>query len=107
MRAHGDEIIGGRRTERNDLIRSGAFMGILQNASDRDANILMVVVHGGVLRKRSCSPRRISAYRAIGLPRDARYWRCVVVLQGKGFFVYVKSRLDSLPDIQFQRMEPC
>jgi hypothetical protein len=82
-------------------------METLQNASNRDANILMVFFHCGALRKRSYSPRRIASYRAIGLPRDARYLRCVVVPRGKAFFVYTNSRLDSLPDKQFQLVESC
>jgi hypothetical protein len=82
-------------------------MEILQNASDRDANILMLFFRGDALRKRSCSPRRIAAYRAIDLSRDARYSRCVVVRQGKAFFVYANSRFHNMPDTQFQRMESC
>lgn len=82
-------------------------MEILQNASDRRANILMVFVHAGALRKRSCSPRRIAACPATALSRAGRYLRCVVVLQDKAFFGYANSRLDSLPDIQLQRVESC
>ena len=87
--------------------QAALLMEIPQNPSDRETNILIVFFRGGAVRKRNCSPRRIATYRAIGLSRDAHYSICVVVLQGKAFFVYAKNRLGSLPEIQFQRMESC